>query len=83
MTDPELAAAWDEVHANTPDGWYVGQPGYEERYRQWSMWCLVTSSHAGSFVTCALTWWLCSIRFVACLRRVADADTAHAYVEVP
>lgn len=24
---PDLTAAWDEVHANTPLGWYVGRPG--------------------------------------------------------
>ena len=27
MTDPEMAPAWAEVHVNTPDGWFVGQPG--------------------------------------------------------
>jgi len=37
MTDEALAAAWDEIHDNTSPGWYVGQPGYEERHRQWSM----------------------------------------------
>ena len=38
MTDPDLAAAWADVRANAPEGWYVSQPGYEERYRQWSMY---------------------------------------------
>lgn len=38
MTDPALAAAWDAVHEHTPEGWYVGRPGYVGRYRQWSMY---------------------------------------------
>jgi hypothetical protein len=33
----ELYAAQAAVHKNTPPGWYVGQPGYEERYQAWSM----------------------------------------------
>ena len=36
MPDPDLAAAWDAVHEATPTGWYVGRPGFEERYNQWS-----------------------------------------------
>lgn len=36
MADSELPEAWTAVHDNTPEGWYVGRPGYEERYRQWS-----------------------------------------------
>jgi len=38
MAEPSLAEAWDLVHANTPEGWYVGRPGCEERYRQWSQY---------------------------------------------
>lgn len=38
MSRLDLEAAWDEVHDNTPEGWIVGSPGYEERYRQWSMY---------------------------------------------
>ena len=36
--DPDLEVAWAAVHDNTPDGWYVGKPGYEERHHQWSMY---------------------------------------------
>ena len=35
MTNLEAARA--AVHENTPEGWYVGRPGIEERYGQWSM----------------------------------------------
>ena len=35
MTD--LEASWAAVHENTPEGWYVGRQGREDRYRQWSM----------------------------------------------
>jgi hypothetical protein len=40
MPDHEdyLKAAWAAVHENTPEGWYVGRPGFEERYNQWSMY---------------------------------------------
>jgi hypothetical protein len=38
MTDPDLEAAWDAVHENTPDGWYAGRPGYEERHYRRSMY---------------------------------------------
>lgn len=31
------ATAWAAIHENTPNGWHVGQPGYEDRYGQWSM----------------------------------------------
>ena len=34
----DLEAAWAALHENTPEGWYVGQPGYAERYNQWSMY---------------------------------------------
>jgi len=38
MTDEPLAAAWDAVHANTPEDWQVGRPGYVDRYREWRMY---------------------------------------------
>ena len=38
MSRSGLEAAWAAVHKNTPDGWYVGRPGFEERYNQWSMY---------------------------------------------
>ncbi|MGD8487110.1 MAG: hypothetical protein PVH07_10770 [Chloroflexota bacterium] len=43
MTDADLKAAWAAVHDNTPDGWYVGRPGYEERYRQRSTYAFDSS----------------------------------------
>lgn len=46
MTDRGLAQAWAEVHENTPEGWFVGQPGYEERYRQWSQFAFDPSEKA-------------------------------------
>jgi hypothetical protein len=38
MTDPELAAAWDALHQNTPPGWRVGRPAYEPRHQSWSQY---------------------------------------------
>ena len=46
MAEPDLAAAWDAIHENTPDGWYVGKPVYEERYRQSSMYAFDPSEKA-------------------------------------
>ena len=37
MSDHLLETAWTMVHEDTPAGWYVGRPSYEERYGQWSM----------------------------------------------
>ncbi len=28
----DLHDAWNAVHDNTPGGWYVGRPDFEERY---------------------------------------------------
>ena len=44
VEDPEQASA--DVHDNTPEGWYVGRPGYEERYDQWSMYAFDPSEKA-------------------------------------
>ena len=30
--DADLAEAWEQVHDNTPEGWFVGRPGWEDRY---------------------------------------------------
>lgn len=37
VPDPELEAAWSEVHAATPPGWSVARPSHhgEERERPW------------------------------------------------
>ena len=39
-TGRELVRAkfWDEIHDNTPSGWVVGQPGYDDAHRQWSQY---------------------------------------------
>ena len=34
----DLEAAWATVYENTPEGWYVGRPGFEERHNAWSMY---------------------------------------------
>lgn len=46
MTDPDLAQAWADVHENTPDGWFVGRPGWEDRYREWSQFAFDPSEPA-------------------------------------
>ena len=43
MTDEALAAAWDAVHANTPEGWQVGRPACVDRYREWRMYAFDTT----------------------------------------
>ena len=32
----DLEAAWDAVHGNTPEGWYVGQPMEHPERNEWS-----------------------------------------------
>ncbi len=44
--DNDLASAWEQVHANTPEGWFVGNPGCEERYRHWSQFAFDPSEKA-------------------------------------
>jgi hypothetical protein len=38
MSSDDLQAAWADVHEATAEGWYVGRPGWEDHYRQWSMY---------------------------------------------
>jgi len=35
MTDPVPAAAWDELHAATPRGWYVGRASEHPERGEW------------------------------------------------
>jgi hypothetical protein len=34
----DLEEAWNAVHDATPPGWYVGRPGYVERFNQWEQY---------------------------------------------
>ena len=43
MTASHLRAAWAAIHESTPEGWYVGRPGWEDRCRQWSMYAFAPS----------------------------------------
>lgn len=39
MTDPELVAAWDEVHAaNEQLGWQVGRPYFHDERGTWEQY---------------------------------------------
>lgn len=33
----ELEAAWDQFHAATPPGWFVGRPGEHPERQKWVM----------------------------------------------
>lgn len=33
-----MEQAWADVHANTPQGWSIGQPGWEKENHRWSMY---------------------------------------------
>jgi hypothetical protein len=43
MTD-ELEAAWEELHATTPSGWFVGRR--QRRGGQWAMYAFDTTEKA-------------------------------------
>ncbi len=34
----EREEAWDEVHAATPPGWFVGRPSYHDERDEWIMY---------------------------------------------
>lgn len=38
MTDPDLAAAWEQLHAALPPGWAVGRPSYHQERREWLLY---------------------------------------------
>lgn len=38
MTDPELAAAWDAVHAANTMGWQVGRPYLHDERGSWEQY---------------------------------------------
>ena len=35
MTTPDPERPWNALHDATPPGWFVGRPGYVERYNRW------------------------------------------------
>jgi len=41
----DLAAAWDELHAATPPGWFVGRPG-QRHGGQWEQYAFDTTEKA-------------------------------------
>jgi hypothetical protein len=46
MTDPELVAAWDEVHAATPAGWQVGRLYLHDERGEWEQYAWLPSGRA-------------------------------------
>lgn len=38
MTGPDLAAAWDALHAALPPGWQVGRPSLHHEDRCWHLY---------------------------------------------
>ena len=71
MSDAELAQAWADVHDNTPEGWYVGRPGYEERYGQWSMYAFISPSERPVVGKRSREWTALGPTEVACVRQMA------------
>lgn len=43
MTDDELLDAWNELHAATPAGWFVGRPSHDERRDEWALYAFDTA----------------------------------------
>jgi hypothetical protein len=42
----ELRSAWDQLHAATPAGWYVGTPVYHVERREWALYAFDTTERA-------------------------------------
>ena len=38
MTDPDLVAAWDELHAANTMGWQVGRPYLHDEHSTWEQY---------------------------------------------
>ena len=38
MTGDELLDAWNDLHAATPAGWFIGRPSYNEGRDEWSLY---------------------------------------------
>ncbi len=77
MTDPELADAWDELHAATPLGWFVGRPG-QRHGGQWAMYAFDTTekAHIGrrsrEWTAVAQTEVECVREMARCLREISE-----------
>ncbi len=42
----DLDDAWDDLHDATPDGWFVGQPSYDERRKVWEQYAFDPAERA-------------------------------------
>jgi hypothetical protein len=47
-SDGGADAAWDALHAATPQGWYVGRPSHHPERQEWIMFAFDPSEKAGS-----------------------------------
>jgi hypothetical protein len=82
VTDPEIAAAWAEVHAATPTGWFVGRPGYDNTHGQWTQYAFDPKEKAR--VGLRTREWTCvGVTELHVLREMAKALLAISEGRVP
>ena len=77
--ESELAAAWDEIHAATPPGWYVGRPAFDGyRAVPWSQYAFDTTEQpkAGhrsrEWTAVGVTELDCLGQMARCLREIGE-----------
>lgn len=76
----DLARAWNELHAATPRGWYVGRPG-QRHGGQWAIYAFDTTekAHIGrrsrEWTAVGPTEVECVLEMARCLRAITSGDT--------
>lgn len=81
MTDEERHAAWHELHAATPPGWYVGRPMYHDERREWQIYAFDPSERpkvglrSREWTTVHPTGSASSVRWPAACARMARAES--------
>jgi hypothetical protein len=77
VTDSDLAAAWEELHAATSAGWYVGTPVHHIERDQWAMYAFDTTERvkigqrSREWTAVAPTETLVVREMARCLREIA------------
>lgn len=70
MNDPDLAAAWDELHAAAPKGWVVGRPYHHDERRTREQHAFIPSGRSRGGAP-RKEWIAVGATELACVREIA------------